>query len=443
MKIKLPPYVNKAVSRLQECGFECFIVGGCVRDALTCKTPNDYDLTTSATPDEMKAAFSDFKVIETGIKHGTLTVICDGQPLEITTYRTDGEYLDGRHPESVSFSRNIRDDLSRRDFTVNAMAYSERDGLIDLFGGKEDLENGIIRCVGDPRTRFEEDALRIMRGLRFAATLGFTIERETANAMHECRTLQSKVAVERLLVEFKKLITGKRASDVLREFFDVIGVFIPEMLECVGFDQRSRHHCFDVYEHTLQVLDNCERDDLILRLAAYFHDVAKPRCFTLDENGGHFYGHEKLGEEMTNEILRRLHADNDTRKKVSHLVSLHMKQLTPTEKSVRRLLAAEGEECARRFISLGRADRLACAPHNRDTSLYDSLSAFLDEILEKENCFSLKDLAVHGDDLIRLGYSGKEIGQTLNSLLSLVIDGKLENDKQTLIEYIEKRKTTD
>ena len=323
------------------------------------------------------------------------------------------------------------------------MAYSERDGLIDLFGGQDDLEKQIIRCVGNPVTRFEEDALRIMRGLRFAATLGFTIESETAKAMHECRTLQSKVAVERLLVEFKKLITGKNASAILREFSDVIGVFIPEMLESVGFDQRSRHHCYDVYEHTLQVLDSCECDDLILRLGAYFHDIAKPRCFTLDEKGGHFYGHEKLGEEMTNEILRRLHADNVTRKKTAHLVSLHMKQLTPNEKTLRRFLAAEGEETVRRFIALGRADRLACAPHNRDTSLYDALVSLLDEILEKENCFALKDLAVHGDDLIRLGFSGKEIGQNLNALLSLVIDGTLENDKQTLIEYIEKRKATD
>lgn len=443
VQIKIPPYVNKAVSRLEKGGFRCFIVGGCVRDALSGKTPHDYDLTTNATPDEMLALFSDMKVIETGLKHGTVTVVIDGENLEITTFRTDGVYLDGRHPENVTFSRNIEDDLSRRDFTVNAMAFSESYGLYDLFGGQDDLKNGIIRAVGDPETRFREDALRIMRGLRFAANLGFKIDSATADAMHECRELQKNVAVERLWVEFTKLICGAHASSILREFADVIGVFLPEILESLGFDQRTRYHSLDVYEHTLAVLDGCEHTDLILRLAAYFHDIAKPRCFALDRSGGHFYDHASVGAQMTDEIFRRMHTDTTTRKKVCHLISLHMKQLSPTERSARRLLASEGDECARRFIALGKADRLACAPDNRDTSIYDTLSELINKISSEESCFSLKDLSVHGDDLIKLGFKGKEIGKALHYLLGCVVDGILPNEKNLLLSAAREYRTND
>ena len=439
-KILIPQYVKAAISLLEKEGFECFIVGGCVRDALMGKEPSDFDLTTSATPDEMLSVFRDLRVIKTGLKHGTLTVVSEGHNLEITTYRTDGEYADNRHPSSVAFSRNIADDLSRRDFTVNTLAYSDTRGLIDLYGGVGDIKNGIIRSVGDPDRRFNEDGLRIMRALRFSATLGFSIEKETSDSVHRNRELLKNIAVERIFTEFCKLICGKDASRILKEYSDVVGVFIPEILDSVDFDQRSPHHSLDVYSHTLMTLDGCDRNDTVLRLAAYLHDIGKPQSFILDGEVGHFPSHAKLGAEMTDTLLRRLRADNATREAVVRLVLEHCKQIPPTERPVKRFLATHSEEEARRWLSLCRADRLACAPHNRNTENYDRIAELFEEIKSSDACLSLKTLKINGKDLMALGFEGRTIGIVLDSLLSDVIDGKLQNERDTLLDAAKKLK---
>lgn len=441
-RIIIPDYVNTVAKRLEEHGHECFIVGGCVRDALSGKKPHDFDMTTSATPDEMIVIFSDMTTIPTGLKHGTITVVSEGHNLEITTFRTDGDYLDNRHPSSVNFSRNLGDDLSRRDFTVNAMAYSERTGLVDLFGGCEDLENGIIRCVGDPDKRFAEDGLRIIRGLRFASVLGFEIEEKTSASIEKNRGLLLNIASERLLSELRKLICGIKADEVLAKYYRVFGVIIPELLPCVGFDQKNPHHSLDVYGHTLLTLKNCDAGDKVLRFAALFHDIGKPKAFTVDENGiGHFPDHAKLGAEITDTVLRRLRASNELREKVVRLVAEHTRQIEPTEKSVKRFLASHGEEDARRAFALRIADRLACAEGFRDTSDTERVASVAEAILAEKACLNLGSLAVKGQDMTALGLRGREIGAMLSLLLDRVIDGDLENDREILIEYAEKCKS--
>ena len=440
VKIELPINVKKAIALLEEAGFECLIVGGCVRDALMGIEPHDYDLTTSATPDEMLSVFSGYRVIPTGIKHGTLTVLIGDEPLEITTFRTDGEYRDNRRPESVSFSRDIADDLSRRDFTVNAMAYSAKRGLIDLFGGVDDLSSKVIRAVGEPDRRFNEDGLRIMRALRFSSVLGFSIEKETADSIRRCSPLLKNIAVERLWIEFSKLIRGVDASRILRDYTEVLGNIIPEILPMVGFDQKTRHHCYDVYEHTLRVLDNCDRNDTVLRLAAFFHDIGKPETQTFDQNGAHFYGHAERSAEITDAIFRRFHTDNATREQVVRLISEHCRQIEPTERSVRRFLTSHDKASFDRYVKLYRADRLACAPDNRDTSGIDEIEAIANRLLEADTCLSLKKLAVNGDDLIALGYRGREVGQLLNELLDGVINGRFENKRDVLLSEINQKK---
>ena len=441
-RIIIPDYVSTVAKRLESHGHECFIVGGCVRDALSGKEPHDYDMTTSATPDEMLEIFSDTITIPTGLKHGTVTVVSEGHNLEITTFRTDGDYLDNRHPSSVSFSRHLDDDLSRRDFTVNAMAYSERTGLVDLFGGRDDLEKGIIRCVGEPDRRFSEDGLRIMRGLRFASVLGFEIEEKTSESIERKRELLLNIASERLLSELLKLVCGIKADEVLAKYYRVIGVIIPELIPCVGFDQKNPHHSLDVYGHTLLTLKNCDAGDVTLRLAALFHDIGKPKTFTVDENGiGHFPDHAKIGAEITDAVLRRLRVSNELREKVVRLVAEHTRQIEPTEKAVKRFLASHSEEDARRALALRIADRLACAEGFRDISDTEKVEAVAEAISAEKACLNLGSLAVKGQDMASLGLRGREIGAMLSLLLDRVIDGDLQNDRETLIEYAEKCKS--
>ena len=429
----VPDYVREATDRMEGAGHEIYLVGGCVRDMLMGKTPNDYDLTTSALPEETAACFSGYHVIETGLKHGTLTVRVQHQSLEITTYRRDGEYDDNRHPVQVSFTRNIRDDLSRRDFTVNAMAYSEKLGLVDEFGGREDLSAGLIRCVGDPDVRFAEDGLRIMRALRFCATLGFKMEEKTAESVHRNRELLRNISAERIREEFFKLICGKGATAVLREFYDVIAVFVPEILPCVGFDQNTRYHHLDVFEHTLAVIDGCDMSDRNLRLAAFFHDIGKPLCYSEDERGGHFYGHDSVSADITDEVMLRLKSDNDTRKKVRRLVSEHMKLIEPTERAVRRFISDHSDDDMERTLALMTADRLVCAPDNRDVTRIGEIRRIAATLRAREERISYKTLAVHGDDLIAIGIVGKEIGRCLEYILSKVLDGELANGKEELL----------
>ena len=441
LDIILPLPVARALSVLEANGYEGYIVGGCVRDSLLGRTPNDWDVTTNATPAEMKVCFDGFRVIETGIRHGTLTVILDGMQLEITTYRNDGEYLDNRHPVQVTFSNKIEDDLSRRDFTVNAMAYHPQKGLVDLFGGRRDLQVGIIRCVGDAKTRFEEDGLRILRAIRFASVLDFAIDDDTARAVHACRHLLSGIAAERIREEFCKLICGPGAVRILRDYIDVIAVFLPELNRCVGFEQNTKYHCYDVFEHTLQALELCKGDDLITRLGVLLHDVGKPLCYTEDEQGGHFKGHAPVGVEITREVLTRLRFDNETIRRMELLVEWHDIPLSAEKKRVKRLLQKLSDEDILRLLEIKRCDRLAHAPDFRELPPeLAMIPLVIDEIRAEDACLSLRTLAIGGDDLILLGIpKGKQIGQMLQMLLDEVIEERLPNEKNALLQTAKER----
>ena len=436
LDITLPMPVARALSVLKACGYEAYIVGGCVRDSLIGRIPNDWDITTNATPEQMKACFTDFRVIETGIQHGTLTVIVEGMQLEITTYRNDGEYLDNRHPVQVTFSRHIEDDLSRRDFTVNAMAYHPQKGFVDLFGGHTDLQERIIRCVGDANTRFEEDGLRILRAIRFASVLDFDIAEDTAKAVHACKNLLLGIAAERIREEFCKLICGPGAVRILREYIDVVAVFLPELDRCVGFEQNTKYHCYDVFEHTLHALELCENDDLITRLGILLHDIGKPLCYTEDEQGGHFKGHAPAGVELTREILSRLRFDNETIRRMELLVEWHDIPLSAEKKRVKRLMQRIKDEDILRLLEIKRCDRLAHAPDFVELPPdLARIPSVVEEIRAEDACLSLRTLAVDGSDLMALGVpEGKKIGEMLHVLLDAVIDEKLPNQKEALLQ---------
>ncbi len=434
MMILLPAAVQTALERLAANGYEGYIVGGCVRDSLLGCAPNDWDITTNALPQQTAQCFFDCRIIETGIQHGTVTVLMGDCPLEITTYRNDGEYLDNRHPVKVTFSSELREDLCRRDFTVNAMAYHPTYGLVDLFGGVADLADGIIRCVGEAGQRFDEDGLRILRAIRFASTLNFQIEQETADAIHSRTALLHGIASERIREEFYKLLCGKGAPHILRQYADVIGVVIPELLRCVGFVQNSRYHCYDVYEHTLNALEYCNADG-ITRLALLFHDVGKPFCYTEDADGGHFKGHAQIGAELCSNVLRRLRFDNDTIQRVQKLVELHDLPILAQAKSVKRLMQKLSDDDILRLLEIKRCDRLAHAEKFRDIpEELGLIPAIIKQIREEEGCFSLKNLKLNGDDLLLLGVKeGKQIGFILNALLEDVIEERLSNEREALL----------
>jgi tRNA nucleotidyltransferase (CCA-adding enzyme) len=441
LDITLPTPVARALSVLEACGYEGYAVGGCVRDSLIHRTPNDWDITTNATPEQMKACFRDFRVIETGIRHGTLTVIIDGTQLEITTYRNDGEYLDNRHPVQVTFSEKIEDDLSRRDFTVNAMAYHPQKGLVDLFGGRKDLEARIIRCVGDAQTRFEEDGLRILRAIRFASVLNFEIDEDTAKAIHNCRNLLAGIAAERIREEFCKLICGRGAVRILRDYIDVVSVFLPELDRCVGFEQNTKYHCYDVFEHTLHALELYRGNDLITALGILLHDIGKPLCYTEDEQGGHFKGHAPMGVEITREVLGRLRFDNETVRRMELLVEWHDIPLSAEKKRVKRLMQKLTDADILRLLEIKRCDRLAHAVDYQELPPeLAMIPSVMEEIRAEDACLSLRTLAVSGDDLMALGIPrGKQIGEMLQSLLDDVIEERLPNEKNALLQAAKKR----
>lgn len=429
------------INRLENRGFEAFAVGGCVRDYLMVMPINDYDITTNATTDEIKAVFSDCKTIDTGLKHGTVTVIKNGIPFETTTYRLETTYSDNRHPDKVIFTKSLEDDLSRRDFTVNSMAYCPVKGFVDPFEGRKDVEKKIIRCVGNPVKRFEEDSLRILRGIRFASVLGFTIDEETKNAMHSCRHLIKNISKERIFTELSKLICGKNVKAILMEFSDILGEFIPEINDMNGFEQHNFHHIYDVLTHTAVVVENTP-PLLHLRLAALFHDIGKPSCFSLDETGtGHFYSHASKSALIAERILKELRCDNKTKDAVIKLIKLHDTPIEESEKIIKRRLASMGSELFYDLIKLKRADTAGLAPEFAvRNEHFDRLEAMAKEILEREECFSLKHLAVNGNDLIALGFKGKDIGKCLNLLLEAVIDGKVENEKEVLLKHLDKQR---
>lgn len=436
MKLELPQAVLTVFERLEAGGYRGYLVGGCVRDFLLAKIPVDFDMTTDATPEEIKACFSDDRVIETGIRHGTVTVILAGHAIEITTHRLEGDYSDCRHPDQVIFTRKLEEDLSRRDFTMNALAYHPQQGLIDRFGGVADIRAKRIRCVGDPQKRMNEDALRILRALRFAAVLGFELEAETQRAVREkCRQLQD-ISAERIAAEMIKLLCGKNVKAVLLEQTEVLGVVIPELLPAENFDQNNPHHCYDILAHTAIALEHLP-PVAHLRWAMLFHDLGKPETYVQDPLGiGHFYGHSKQSEIIAGFRLNALKCDKETIAKVCRLIKYHDTIIEPTKKSVKRWLNRLSEPLFYDLLEIKRADVLAQSLEYRFR--LDGLAEIrqiMAEVIAEKECFSLKDLAINGHDLIALGIEdGHEIGRILRSLLDSVIDEELENSQDVLIE---------
>lgn len=432
--------IRQVLETLEAAGYEAWLVGGCVRDRLMGTAPHDFDITTSARPEEVMAVFSGCRIIETGLKHGTVTLLWDGEPLEITTFRGDGAYSDHRHPDEVRFTRSLREDLARRDFTMNAIAMDARSDISDPFGGAGDIQNRIIRCVGEPARRFEEDALRILRGLRFAATLGFAIDEATREAMAEKRALLHYVSAERVNVELTKLLCGKFVRQVLLENVAVLGEVLPELRPMEGFDQRNYHHIYDVLEHSARVVENVPAEPA-LRWAALLHDAGKPGCFTTDDAGvGHFYGHAELGREIAGKVLRRLRSDNATIKAVDELIRYHDSPIEPTEKAVRRALGKLTPEGFTKLMQLKRADNLAQSPEFRGRQQeIDRLEEIAAALLAQKACFCLRDLAVNGRDLMAMGIpAGPKVGEILNALLDAVVSERLPNDRATLLTEAKK-----
>lgn len=433
----LPEKVKKIISMLENSSFEAFAVGGCVRDSILGKIPTDYDITTSALPVETKEVFKNEHVIETGIKHGTVTVLMEGEPFEITTFRIDKNYLDNRRPEKVEFTRSLAEDLARRDFTINAMAYSEKNGLVDIFGGVSDLEHGIIRTVGDADTRFNEDALRIMRALRFSSVLGFEIEEKTAVSIRRNCGLLKNISSERIFSELGKLLCGKDAQKVIFTHYDTIFEVIPELSVLKGFEQHHFRHHLDAFEHTLAVLKNVPPVPE-LRFAALFHDIGKPFCQSFDESGtGHYYGHAQKSAGIAETVLRRLKADSETIKTVSELVRRHEDRFEPNPKAVKRLLGKIGPELFEKLLLLMEADEMGKREEFRlQKSVFEEFRIIEKEIIEKNECFMLKDLAINGSDLISAGFEpGPEMGKTLETLLEKVIEDEIPNEREALLSF--------
>ena len=432
--MKLPEYILRCIDALENAGFEAYAVGGCVRDACLGLEPHDYDLCTSALPEETETVFAGHRLVLAGKKHGTVGVVTEIGVVEITTFRTEGDYADHRHPDSVEFVTDIRQDLARRDFTVNAMAYSPRRGFADPFGGREDLKNQLLRAVGDPTARFQEDSLRILRGIRFAARFGLELEPETEAAMVAQAHLMDGLARERVFEELCKLLPYVTTEDLLR-FAPILSQVIPELKPTIGFDQHSPHHAFDLYTHTAHVCGGIS-GDLERRWAALLHDIGKVPTFTMDQQGrGHFYGHAQESARMANEILRRLKAPNDLRERVVFLIDKHMTPLTPDKKLLRRRLARYGWENVSDLLALQWAD-FGSKGVIGDGPDFDLVDELLTQIMEEDACLSLKELAVNGHDLMALGYTGKEIGKLLNQLLEQVLDERLPNDKEALLQYL-------
>lgn len=437
VKIKMPGKVNKIIGVLQEAGFEAYAVGGCIRDSLLGRTPNDWDITTSAKPMEVKALFS--HTIDTGIQHGTVTILLDREGFEVTTYRIDGEYEDGRHPKEVSFTGSLEEDLKRRDFTINALAYNETAGLIDIFEGQKDLKDGIIRCVGNAEERFTEDALRMLRAIRFSAQLGYRIEENTLAAIHKLAGNLEKISAERIQTELLKLMVSPH-PDYLRTAYEcgVTKVFFPEFDLAMETPQNHPHHCYNVGEHILHSLIEVPADK-VLRLTMLLHDIAKPQCLTVDEKGiTHFHGHEEMGAEMSRVILRRLRMDNDTTDKVCRLVRFHDygNGVAPDRRIVRRAVNKIGEDLFDDFILVKKADLLAQSMYLREEKLSNlaAWDACYREIREAEECVSLRTLAVNGRDLIAAGLQpGRELGNILKQLLDEVLETPEKNEKDYLI----------
>ena len=434
----MPENAKLIIERLKRNGHSCYAVGGCVRDSLSGREPEDWDFTTSASPDEIELAFADCKTLDIGRNYGTIAVMIDGEKYEITTYRVDGGYSDSRHPDEVRFADKLSDDLSRRDFTINAMAYNDEDGLVDFYSGQSDLEYGVIRCVGDPDERFGEDALRMLRALRFASVLGYSIEPKTSDSILRNRRLLSGISAERIRDELLRLLCGSKADFVLRRYRSVIAVIIPELKGTFDFEQNSKHHNRDVYRHIVASVRNIEPDPM-LRTTMLFHDIGKPLTQTTDKNGAcHYRNHQTVGAAMANQIMKRLCMPNLFIDEVCTLIRWHDERLKPDTVRIKTYLRKLGAKTMKNLYKVQRADILAQSSYMRDEKL-TNLSAVYTEmtrILDSGECYKLRMLAVSGSDLIHIGYhSGAEIGDMLETLLDKVIDGTLPNEKEALLGY--------
>lgn len=416
-------------------GHEAYLVGGCVRDAIMGNEMNDFDITTSATPDEMKVAFANERTFDTGIKHGTITLYYNHENIEITTYRVDGEYIDNRHPENVEFTKSLKNDLMRRDFTMNAIVYNENEGYVDIFGGVSDIENKIIRAIGDPVKRFNEDALRILRGIRFSSTLGFTIEENTKKAMLECKDLLHNISAERISVEINKMLLGKNVKNAILENYEILGEIIPELKQMHGFDQKNPWHIYDVLTHTVIAVENTPLK-LHLRLSALLHDTGKVHTFTADENGvGHFYNHGEKSTEIAQTYLNNYKYDNATKEKVLKLVKIHDMRIEEDKLFIKKQLNRLGTERFFDLVDLQEADNLAQNPEKTRLEHFKILREIANEILNENECTSLKTLAINGSDLIKDGHTpGKNLGIILDTILSEVIEERLPNEKDALLK---------
>ncbi len=435
----IPAYVQHCLNQLEEAGFEAYIVGGCVRDSLLGFVPQDYDMCTSAQPEQTEALFSDHSLVLAGKKHGTVGVVTEEGVVEITTYRTEGGYSDNRHPEWVRFVPTIEEDLARRDFTVNAMAYSPTRGFADPFGGRADLQRKILRAVGDADTRFREDSLRILRGVRFAVKYALVPEAKTRDAMVQLRHLMDNLARERVFEELCKLLLLAERAHLL-QFASILAAVIPELEPMIGFDQRSPHHAYDLFTHTAAVTAAVPRD-LTLRWAALLHDTGKITTFTVDETGrGHFYGHAKDSAEIADRVLRRLKAPTQLREDVVKLIGLHMNKIEPTRKTVRRWLSRLGSQRMDQLLTLQEADMGSKGTGKpEEMRQFSQLRQLIAEIEAENACLTLKDLAVSGHDMIALGFTGKEIGQMLTLLLDLVLDEQIPNKRDALLRHAKRK----
>ena len=431
MRIRILPAAASILRRLHEAGFSAYAVGGCVRDGIMGNEPNDWDICTSARPEQTASLFS--HTVLTGAKYGTVTVLEDGEAYEVTTFRAETRYSDQRHPESVEFLAALEGDLSRRDFTINAMAADAEGNVIDLFGGLHDLRNGLVRCVGEAKKRFGEDALRILRALRFASRLGFSVEARTAQAIHECKDSLCAVANERVAKEMR-LLCGKGAADILREFSDVLTVLIPEIAPTIGFKQWNPHHKYDVFEHSLRAL--AAEEDFRLRLVLLLHDIGKPSTFFLDKNlVGHFYGHATVGAFMAERILRRLRFDNSTVQTVTRLIALHDYPLQGmTKRSLRRFLGKYGEKTFRDLLAVRCADRMGKGTDSQIVQFKNEMLDLLQAVMQTEQPLKMK-----GTDLLQLGVKqGPQVGRILKTLQEAVYDDKVENSHDALVSFAQK-----
>lgn len=437
MIIKLPEDVKKVINRIEAAGFEAFAVGGCIRDSILGRNPNDWDITTSAKPEQIKAIFS--HTIDTGIEHGTVTVMINHVGYEVTTYRIDGEYEDSRHPKSVTFTADLVEDLRRRDFTINAMAYNENRGLVDAFDGIKDLDNKVIRAVGDAKERFTEDALRMMRAVRFSAQLGYEIEEDTKKAILELAPTLRNISAERIQVELVKLVTSNH-PEKMWDLYEtgITAIIMPEFDEAMKCEQHNPHHMYTVGDHIVHSMMAIDADK-DLRLAMMIHDLGKPACKTTDEDGvDHFHGHQVVSEKMSKDILRRLKFDNDTIRMVSRLVLHHDYRIEEGRKYVRRAINKIGEDAFPRLLLVQQADLDAQSDYKRDEkqAKLDTTKRLYQEVLNHHECTTLKDLAISGADLIAWGMKpGKELGAVLAQMLTEVIEDPSFNEKERLHEY--------